>query len=250
MYSKAVALSVLLSSLFHDCALGVEDDDAPVENLLPYLEQCCLLGQEFARSRHSCKAEKLAMLRNRVPVSLGLSNITCSISIASCCEETLEREIHCDQGVKSASAEATCSYQTDLTARACCNWCRAGLKRERLKMSCDELPPEIPLLAREAYMSCCQGSKSPKIKKKCGPNDCSNTSLTTCIDPIERCTYDDQNCHYRCVDSAVSCGVGFQIDEYGRCNDIDECALRTHSCGPQEICQNVYGTYNCKPCNC
>ncbi|OQR77983.1 fibulin-1-like [Tropilaelaps mercedesae] len=247
-------MQITTASLICFLSIGLtvaqDDEDAPTDHLLPYLERCCQLGQEFARSRLSCDEAKLrAAHQHHIAASnqAGVSNITCTISAAFCCEETLEREIHCDQGINAAMVDATCSKQTDLTAKACCNWCRAGLHRE--PNACEELPAETPMYLREAFTSCCARFPSKKLRKKCGSNDC-NSAIVTCLSPIETCTFDDQNCHYRCIESSISCQIGFRMDEYGRCLDIDECALRTHSCAPNEICINEHGSYRCKSCDC
>ncbi|XP_022646802.1 fibulin-1-like [Varroa jacobsoni] len=245
--------TLLLSAV---CALTIaiglsKDVDTPVDNLLPYLQRCCLLGQEFARSRLSCDEAKLsAAHRQHIAVSnyKGVSNISCTISASFCCQEALEREVHCDQGINAALAYSVCSQQTDLTAKACCNWCTAGRLRQKRGDSCEELSEEIPLHVREAFTSCCQQIPSMKTQRQCGNNQCNNN--VTCVAPTETCAFDDQNCHYRCIESSMSCGVGYKMDELGHCQDIDECALRIHSCAPHEVCFNEYGTYRCRTCNC
>lgn len=226
-------------------------DDPPADLLLPYLERCCHLGQEFARSRLSCDPDKLRIAhRHNILISNneGVSNITCTHSIQFCCEETLEREIHCEQGMNAAKARSVCSTQTDHTAKACCNWCRAGLDRAP-SGNCPTLSPDVPMHVREAFASCCTNQPSVYLQKKCGNNDCLSKNMT-CVSPLEMCAYDEHGCHYRCVESSMSCPVGYKMDDRGNCVDIDECALKTHSCEPNEICVNSSGSYNCKSCNC
>ncbi|XP_052752971.1 fibrillin-1-like [Galleria mellonella] len=44
----------------------------------------------------------------------------------------------------------------------------------------------------------------------------------------------------------ASCQAGFEMDEYGACFDIDECATNRHSCsGLTESCRNTMGGYLC-----
>ncbi|KAM3959907.1 LOW QUALITY PROTEIN: uncharacterized protein ACR2FA_006049 [Aphomia sociella] len=44
----------------------------------------------------------------------------------------------------------------------------------------------------------------------------------------------------------AKCQIGFEMDEYGACFDIDECATNQHSCsGLTEACKNTMGGYLC-----
>ncbi|XP_049881448.1 fibulin-2-like isoform X2 [Pectinophora gossypiella] len=45
----------------------------------------------------------------------------------------------------------------------------------------------------------------------------------------------------------TNCQVGFEMDDYGACYDIDECATNRHSCsGLTETCRNTMGGYLCE----
>ncbi|XP_056465598.1 EGF-containing fibulin-like extracellular matrix protein 1 isoform X1 [Gadus chalcogrammus] len=45
---------------------------------------------------------------------------------------------------------------------------------------------------------------------------------------------------------AVSCSLGFAVDEQNVCRDIDECATGRHSCGPEQTCLNTRGSFTCQ----
>ncbi|KAL4712538.1 hypothetical protein ACJJTC_007554 [Scirpophaga incertulas] len=45
----------------------------------------------------------------------------------------------------------------------------------------------------------------------------------------------------------TDCQIGFEVDEYGACYDIDECTTNRHQCsGLTELCKNTMGGYVCE----
>ncbi|RVE48740.1 hypothetical protein evm_006634 [Chilo suppressalis] len=45
----------------------------------------------------------------------------------------------------------------------------------------------------------------------------------------------------------TNCQIGFELDEYGACYDIDECESNRHKCsGLTEVCRNTMGGYLCE----
>ncbi|CAH2243695.1 jg8755 [Pararge aegeria aegeria] len=48
------------------------------------------------------------------------------------------------------------------------------------------------------------------------------------------------------INEKPNCQTGFELDQYGACFDIDECATNRHSCsGLTEVCRNTMGGYLC-----
>ncbi|XP_034936091.1 fibrillin-1-like [Chelonus insularis] len=70
-----------------------------------------------------------------------------------------------------------------------------------------------------------------------GPaNPCAHSPLQRCLNTIGS---------YRCV-SRVICGPGWVLDPAtSHCIDVDECAEKSHECGPEQICENRQGGYVC-----
>ena len=54
------------------------------------------------------------------------------------------------------------------------------------------------------------------------------------------------NPNYDSTCSVTACESGYNGDPKVGCNDIDECATRTHSCHPDADCTNYSGDYICK----
>ncbi|KAJ8261834.1 hypothetical protein GJAV_G00159000 [Gymnothorax javanicus] len=63
-------------------------------------------------------------------------------------------------------------------------------------------------------------------------------------------------CHTSCLtctgrtnQDCVSCNPGWEKDEQGACNDVDECSQEAPPCKEDQYCLNTDGSYSCKACD-
>lgn len=69
----------------------------------------------------------------------------------------------------------------------------------------------------------------------------------TCVEEVAELQDVPQN---QSVLTMASCPDGYSLEDDGRCGDFDECAAMEDDCGPEQVCLNTKGSYECVPVAC
>ncbi|XP_059151338.1 fibrillin-1-like isoform X1 [Physella acuta] len=188
---------------------------------------CCSLAVAWGRSCERCPARNSVAFNKLCPHGPGLDKDgkdidECSSMPGACkngrCLNTMgSYRCVCDKG-----------YKTDVSGKKCIdiNECRQ-----------DPKPCEFTCSNTEGSFVC-----------GCPPGYVLNMDGLTCRD-LDECTTMRHDCSGTCVNTPGSytceCEPGYRKTRNNGCEDIDECAENTHTCGPIGQCQNTRGSYQC-----
>jgi len=218
------------------------------ENVLSW---CCTEGKQWGLNHDTCSG---------IPVEVVSYKQTCAMAQKKCCMKSLE-ERSCDLGVLSARNMTACDLiepafnagecQSN-TIKTCCDCCALGLKSYGMGLSCDMEILGHPCSG--AYSKCCrEGTKSTFSRetvdesrffsRETTGNSSESSSTRGC---------DDSICQHHCLnlndeEFQCTCRDGYQLQSDGfSCEDINECALGSHSCSIGEFCFNTEGSFTCQ----
>merc|ERR1719427_808436 len=225
------------------------------ENVLSW---CCLEGKQWGMNHDSC---------DRIPIKVETYRQTCAMAQNKCCMKSLE-ERGCELGISSARNMTSCeSIEPNFnlgqcqsnTVKTCCDCCALGLKSYGMGLSCDMEILGHP--CSDAYSKCCrQGTASSESSSESLPtagrlstdetDDNESDDATETGNDTNGCV--NSQCAHTCSelggsDFVCSCRHGYQLQQDGfSCEDVNECALGSHTCGSGELCFNTDGSFTCQ----
>ncbi|KAM9705554.1 fibulin-1-like [Menidia menidia] len=211
------------------------------ETQIAALQECCEVGRAMAQREQDC-----AVLPR-------FTSLMCSITREQCCRSAAEA-FACSAGVQTARGQQPCErpffpgspWRTQ-TSKICCDCCVLGLMAADRGLSCSDHGLALGRICNQTAKACCEqpGGARPTAHAAVRMEE---PDTDTAPNPERNNSCRDSNCTQLCVGNGVcACNEGFHLKTDGvTCEDVDECTLRTHSCGAGFVCINTAGSFSCQ----